>query len=130
MNAYIADNNDNNKIELEIFPTPQPLLIYRPQLEMKQKINGYADGQVVAGGYDFFIGKPALQGSIISCNILKMTLTQYNSISGKMGDSVIFSPDGSTKYECAFHSSTGEPGYIEGTSYIAWNIVFAIIRQV
>ncbi len=130
MNAYIADNNDGNKVELEILPTPQPLTIYQPQLEMKQKINRYANGEVVAGGYDFFIGKPALQGSIINCSILKMTLAQYNSICGKMGDSVIFSPNGSIKYECAFHSSTGEPAYIEGTSYITWNIVFAIIRQV
>lgn len=127
---YIATNTDTGKIELDIMPNPQALPIYRPQLEMKQKLQGYSGGAVVTGGYDFFIGKPALQGSIIACNILRITLTQYSSICALMGDSVIFSPDGTTKYECAFHTSTGEPAYIEGTSYIAWNIVFAIIRQV
>lgn len=118
---YIADNDDTNKVELDIFPTPKPLPLYKPQLTMKQKLDGT---------YDFFIGKPALQGSLIPCSIIQLTRANYDSICAKMDDSVYYSPDGTTKYECAFHDSTGEAAYIEGTNYVAWNIVFVIIRAV
>jgi len=130
--AYIADNDDTNKVYFEVDPVPTPLPVYQPISSKRRLLNKREGEKIVPGDYHHYIGGASISGAIIQANIRQMSRTSYNSIVAKMikADSVIFSPDGSTKYECVFSPSSGQPAYIEGTDYIEWSLTFDIIGVV
>ena len=124
--AYIADNDGNNKVYFEVEPSPKPLPVYTPVHSKKRTMNKYSEGEIIPGEYHHYIGGARESGAVISCNIKKLSKSGYDSIVSKMkkAESVIFSPDGSTQYECCFSENSGQAGYIDGTNYIQWNLVF------
>lgn len=131
--AYVADDDDTNKVYFEVDPVPTPLPIFRPVTVLKQVLPGRSSGVITPGPVHHFIGGANISGATISVSIALMTRTSYDNIISKMTgtDPVIFSPDGgTTKYKCSFSESGGTPEYIPGTDYIKWTLTLNIIEEV